>query len=180
MVVMPALALGQSLGEIARKEAERRAKNKEKGVEARTISDKELEEARGDHDREAVGEDADSSPSSEAPGSAVTTDTTLTIRERSQQGESKQLLKQEQQWRARAAQARARIEAAKERYEQLQSMYLAYGEYYQDDKGHVISTPEQLQKMTARAKSELEAAEKALEDLQNSARRARVPAGWVR
>ena len=39
---IPALAFGQSLAEVAKKERERREKNKQKGVEARTVEENEL------------------------------------------------------------------------------------------------------------------------------------------
>jgi thiol-disulfide isomerase/thioredoxin len=40
---LPALALGQSLAEVAKKERERREKNKEKGVETRTVKEREIQ-----------------------------------------------------------------------------------------------------------------------------------------
>jgi hypothetical protein len=180
VLVVPVLALGQSLGDIARKEAERREKNKGQGVAAQVIGEDELKQARSARDREAVDEGTDSSRTSEAPVPPVTAGMELSLPERSTKDESEQRRRQEHEWRSRAAQAEARVKAAKQRYEQMQSMHLTLGEYYEDSKGRVISTPEQLQKMTARAKAELEAAEKALEDLRDSARRAGIPPGWLR
>jgi hypothetical protein len=44
----------------------------------------------------------------------------------------------------------------------------------------VIGSVGELQKLTADAKAELDAAQKALEDLEEEARRANVPPGWLR
>jgi hypothetical protein len=79
------------------------------------------------------------------------------------------------------AQAQARRERARKTYEGLTRMYLVNGEYYVDARGRtVIGSVEQLQRLTARAKAELEAAEKAVETLEEQARRAGVPPGWLR
>ncbi|MBN2368966.1 MAG: hypothetical protein JXO72_00595 [Vicinamibacteria bacterium] len=180
ILAVPTLAIGQSLAEIARKEAERREKKKEQGVAARVVDENELEQARIARDRESGDVDTDASKTPAAHTTPAETDATLSPRGQSSNDESARRRKQETEWRSRAAQAEARIETSKKRYEQLQSMYLAYGEYYQDSKGQVIASPEQLQAMTARAKADLEAAEKALEDLRDSARRQGVPPGWLR
>lgn len=77
LILVPAIALGQSLGELAKKEKERREKNKREGKTARVISEEDLAEVtattpmetiqsgggasgtanRGDRDRQSFTED---------------------------------------------------------------------------------------------------------------------------
>jgi hypothetical protein len=87
----------------------------------------------------------------------------------------------ERLWRSRVAQARARVDRARQKHQTLAGLNLVPGYEYQDEKGRtVIGSVEQLQGMTAAAKAELDAAEKALADLLEEARRANVPPGWLR
>jgi hypothetical protein len=173
-LVAPALTNGQSLGEIARKEAARRAKNKEQGVAAPKIGNEELNQAREAREKEAGEESVEASAAPET--TPLTSHETVPPRD-----ESERRRQQESAWRKRATQAEERVAAAKRQYEKLQSMWLIPGRRYVDHQGRlVITTPEQLQAMTARAKQELEAAEKALKDLHESARREGVPPGWLR
>jgi hypothetical protein len=172
--LVSALAHGQSLGEIARKEAERRAKNKEQGVTAKVIDKNVLEKPRG-----ANG----ASPQTKGTPALVSakSETIAATPSKSPVDESEDRQLQEFEWRKRAAQAEARVEAAKKNLETLKTMWLGLGEYFGDEAGRpVITTPEQLQAMTARAQKDLEAAEKALADLHESARRSNTPPGWLR
>jgi hypothetical protein len=87
----------------------------------------------------------------------------------------------EARWRARFQEARARVSAAREQVEVLEGLYLGQGGYYVDAQGRtVIESVEELQRLNREAKAELEEAEKSLEDLQEEARRAGIPPGWLR
>jgi hypothetical protein len=79
------------------------------------------------------------------------------------------------------AQAQWRIEDARKVYEYWNSHTLVRGEALVDDKGRtVIGSIEELQGKTAAAKRALAGAERALANLEEEARRAGVPPGWLR
>lgn len=163
--LVPALALGQSLGEAARKEKERRKKNQEAGVKVRTITDQQVN---------TESEDQASPPSTPAASSPPRTSTSSS----STAGRPAQ---SEQEWRFRFSQARSRKQKADERYNFLNNLSLVNGEYYVDESGKaVIASLDQLRNMISAAKREADTAGKALRDLEEEARRAGVPPGWTR
>lgn len=170
VLVLPALGLGQSLGAAAQKEKERRKKNQETGVKAKVMTDEDVA---------AVHQDAPATAASPSPRPSLFASPQDDTR--SEGGSDRVRKQQETRWRERMAQANARLERARKRYETLSQMYLAQGEYFADEKGRaVISSAEQLQRLTAQAKAELEAAQKAIDNLEDEARRAGVPPGWLR
>lgn len=69
LLLVPALALGQSLGEVAKKEKERRERNKREGRKVIVVSEEELfpEEAEGDADSSGEVSGESSSTGSTAP-----------------------------------------------------------------------------------------------------------------
>jgi hypothetical protein len=183
LVALPSVGLAQSLGDAARQEAERRKKAQSEGRGAAAVIDERaLEEAN------AARPDAPVSASPAAPqpeartvvreeGGAAVKPTAVDDLER----ERSQRAKDEQMWRERAASANARVEKARARYEAVKDATLAPGQVGVDRRGRVVvRSPEHLQRLVAQAKDELAAAEKAVEDLVESARRAGVPAGWLR
>jgi hypothetical protein len=167
-LALPAVCLSQSLAEIAAKEKERRKKNQEAGVKARVVTDRDLvavhEEGVEEAEDAAGSVPGTSAPAAEASSSAETAQKAL-----------------EAAWRRRMAQAESRRERARKRHATLSNLYLVNGQYYLDAKGRVVRiTVDELQRMTAQAKAELEAAERAIETLEDEARRAGVPPGWLR
>ena len=79
------------------------------------------------------------------------------------------------------ATATQRVQDARKEYEYWNSYTMVPGELLVDDKDRpVITSIEQLQGKTAVAKKALEAAEKALANLEEEARKAGVPPGWLR
>lgn len=166
---IPVPGQAQSLGSAAEKEKQRRQKNKEAGVQARVVTDEQMAAERP----EAVA-----SPSPSPPAAASTAPTQA---ESAEPDSSQVRRQQEEQWRARMAKAQARLDAARKRHEAVSQLYMTHGEYYVDDKGRtVIASAAQLQQMVAQAKAELDAAQRALENLEEDARRAGVPPGWLR
>jgi hypothetical protein len=175
-VLLPALANAQSLGEVAAREKERRQKNAGADAKPRVVTEEELKSGSGrlanDPTKDSHYEHADNpdSPASDnapqvtSPGGAVSRET------------------EEAGWRERKARAMAKVEAARRKHQMYSDMWLApAGEYYVNKKtGERIETVGQLQEMTASAKAALDAAEKDLADLEETARRANVPPGWLR
>ncbi|HEY6554674.1 MAG TPA: hypothetical protein VI669_15055, partial [Vicinamibacteria bacterium] len=84
-------------------------------------------------------------------------------------------------WRERIVEARSRIEAARKDYEYWSGYTMVVGDIFVDEQDRpVITSIEQLQGKTAAAKKAVEAAEKALVNLEEEARKAGVPPGWLR
>ncbi len=176
----------QSLGNVAKKERERRDKNKKEGVASREFSEEEVfgekEEEKSSEDE--TGEEGESSeaPSAEAtdapiPGVGPTRDDGQEKFEK----ESRERKRSEAEWRSRAADARARIAAARERVKYFEELYLGPNEYYVDANGNtVVESAEQLQRMTREAKADLAAAEHNWKKIQEDARKSGIPPGWLR
>jgi hypothetical protein len=169
LFLFPAFVMGQSLGEVAKKERKRREKNQEQGVKVRVVqsdevSTEETEETPVDESR-TEGETPSLVTDSQPGGDGSPTD-----RQR-----------EEAEWRQRIGEARARLKTAEERYNFLNSLHLTEGEYYVDENGRpVITSLGQLRRMVNEAKVELDAARSAMETLKEEARRAGVPPGWFR
>jgi hypothetical protein len=180
LALLPAVCLAQSLGSAAEKEKERRKKNQDAGVKARTVTDADL---KASHPADAAPPDTPPSASRPVPASdaADAAPAISLLPPPPDDRESQQRAALEAQWRARMAPARARLEKAKKSYDTLSKMSLVYGEEYVDDNGRtVVSSAEELQRLTARAKAELDAAQKNVDDLEEKARRENVPPGWLR
>jgi hypothetical protein len=167
--LLPALATGQTLAEAARKEKERRKRNQEAGVETRVITEKELKSAGG-----TLANDPGDPPT-------VVAGSTPGAQEAAEGAELEDREDHEELWRKRAAQARSRVEEARQAHETLASLHLSPGDYFVDDQGKVvIRSLDHLRELIAKARAELDAAEKGLEQLEETARRSNVPAGWLR
>lgn len=164
-------AWGQSLGDVAKKESERRKKNQEAGVKPRTFGQEDLAGGTGSVANDPVA--APAKPASE-PGATRPAGS-------SRPDAASNRAAEEMMWRDRYAAAKGRLQAAQEYYDFLNGHHLAPGEWFEDRRGRtVIRDAEQLQAMVARARNERVAAQKALDDLLEAARRANVPPGWVR
>jgi len=191
LVALPAIAFPQSLGDAARQEAERRKKaQEERPGSASVIDDHALDKAGEQRLKYATTDD--SSPAL-APGAAASNKSRqIDTQPAAKSGpapapssdldrERDQRARAEQAWRQRFATANERIDKARARYDAVKDWTLAPGESFVDTKGRiVVHSPEHLRRLVLDAKAELDAAQKALDDLQESARRAGVPAGWTR
>jgi hypothetical protein len=181
------LSEAQSLGNVAKKERERRDKNKKEGVAAREFSEEEIfgeakEEEKASEEEtveETESESSDESPSEEAviPGVSSTLEEDGDRYEK----ESRERRRSEAEWRSKASNARARIAEAQKRVRFFEDLHLGPNEYYVDANGNkVIDSVDQLQRMTREAKEELVAAEQSWKQMQEEARRSGVPPGWLR
>jgi hypothetical protein len=179
---LPLLVEGQSLGNVAKKERERRDKNKKEGVAAREFSEEQVfgdkEEVKG------ADETVEEAESSEAPSSETVipgVDPKLEDDGERFERESRERKRSEAEWRSKAADARARIAAAREKVRFFEELYLGPNEYYVDENGNkVIESVEQLQRLTREAKEQLAAAERDWKQIQDEARRSGIPPGWLR
>jgi hypothetical protein len=175
LLALPTLVLGQSLGDVARKERDRREKAGKTGVATRTLSEADLATTKGQlandpgaADPAAAEEEGESPRRSEAARSSVA-------------AEPSTAPSQEAYWRERAGQARSRVAAADRRYNTLQRM-IQYGQPLMYDKNgrRVIYSVHTMKSRADEAEAELRAAEKALEELADEARRAGALPGWLR
>ena len=186
-IAIPFLSSAQSLGSVAKKERERRDKNKKEGVAAREITEEEVFGDRLEREAEEPAEDALSGEGTEgleAPSGeeAAIPGVKPTLPEPADPDkESRQRKRNEAEWRSRATEARARIAEARERVQFFEELFLGPNERYVDAHGNtVIDSLEQLQRMTKEAKDELAAAEADWKRIQADARRAGIPPGWIR
>ncbi len=184
-LTVPAFAAGQGLGAAAAKEKQRRGPGQKTGKPAKTYTEEDLKGLR------PVENPGVSNSSGASSGTGTSTSTSEASKsdlpfpsqnaEPSGASEEDARAQAEARWRARADGARARIEEARRKVEYFEGLNLVPGVEYVDEQGRpVIRSVQQLQGMTRSAKAELAAAEKALEDLQDEARRAGVPPGWLR
>ena len=184
VLALPSITGAQGLGDASKKEKARREQTKAPKAKTYTQEDLAALPPVANEPTSAAGEGAPAGASlpapsrgEEAPPSA--SGEPIFREEGSSPVENAQ--GNERLWRGRVAQARARVERARQKHQTLAGLNLVPGYEYQDERGRtVIGSVEQLQGMTAAAKAELDAAEKALADLLEEARRASVPPGWLR
>jgi hypothetical protein len=176
LALAPSTAMSGSLADAAKKEKERREKNKEAGVTAvRTITQDDVKtndspsEAGGSYtggsaesgsavDASAAPAPADSLCCGEAPGGS------------SRSGSSEE----ESAWRSRARYARDRVERARKKLADTPSRIMRHKSY--GGGGFTMYDNPSYKP----AQEELRSAEKALSDLEEDARQRRVPPGWLR
>ena len=177
-LALPPLAAAQGLGEAATKEKQRRSDGS--AAKAKTYTQDDLATL------PPVANESSTAASKPAPLPA-----SGTVPERppglaadapaSADAEADQRARDEDAWRARVAEARQRVDAARRKHATLANMNLVPGYEYVDASGRtMIGSVAELQGLTASAKAELDAAEQALADLLEQARRANVPPGWLR
>jgi hypothetical protein len=177
-LAVPPLAAAQGLGDAAAKEKQRRSDGS--APKAKTYTQDELAKL------PPVANETSTAASKPAPvpSSGAVPDRPPGLAAGappSADAESDQRARDEDSWRARVAEARARVDAARRKHATLASMNLVPGYEYVDASGRtMIGSVAELQGLTARAKAELDAAEQALADLLEQARRANVPPGWLR
>lgn len=169
LLLVPAVAAAQSLGDAAQKEKERRRKAQHSSAPSPVITIEELKSNRG-----SLANDPKAAPAAgpqASPKRDGTAPTPAPVDPR----------RDEESWRSRVGEAEAKIAEAKKRYDTLNGLSLVGGEYYTDENGNpMITSLEQLRRMIATAKAQMDAAQKALDDLLESARQQGVPPGWLR
>jgi hypothetical protein len=162
LVALPMVVAGQSLGDAARKENDRRERLHKAGVTSRTFTEGDLATTKGRLANDPREQTA-------APANDAVSD------------DSGRREKQERYWRARAAEARARVEAARQRNDALQSMIrLGQPGRYDANGRRVIYSLHRMKSMADAAAAELAAAEAAFENLLEEGRRAGALPGWLR
>ena len=173
LLALPVGAGDESMGDAARKARERREKNAKEGVKAHSYTQDDVKKApplANDPSKPPA-----SSGSSSSSASRPTSGGSSSASGSSSGGQS------ESAWRGRLAEARQHVETARKEYEYWSGYTMVPGEILVDEKDRpVITTIEQLQGRTAAAKKSLEGAEKALANLEEEARKASVPPGWLR
>lgn len=166
LLLVPVLAVGQSLGDVARKEKERREDNRKRGEKPTLVIGEIGQTEEGEEPTPVLGTAASHEQQAE-PEQRTSNET-----DRAQQ---------EMEWRRRSSEARERIKEARRQHELLSKLHLTTGAYYVDENNDpVVTSVEQLQTMVAKAKAELDAATEARRKLREDARRSNVPPGWVR
>ncbi len=183
-VFVSVCAASQSLGELAKKEWERREKNKDNGVTAREFSETEVfgdDEEDGDGDGDEVGIEGETDASSTSPlprriDIAVEPDDSESLGD-----ESRDRRRQEAEWRNRFREARERVALAREQKAVWDGVHYVEGVQLVDENGNVVvRSLDDLRRFVAQANQELADAERALKTVEEEARRAGVPPGWLR
>jgi hypothetical protein len=165
---------------VAKKEKERRDKNKQQGVAVREIREDEVDTA-DEQKPEEPALDSDVDASEVEPWDSDRIDVKVGGDPKAPEDAEGERRRSEAEWRSRFQAARARVTAAREQVSVLEGLYLGQGGYYVDAQGRtVIESVEELQRLNREAKAELEEAETSLKDLQEEARRAGIPPGWLR
>ena len=176
LVALPALAGGQSLGDAAQKERDRRHKLREAGTSARTLTEEDLATTRGrlannPKEQTVKGEDGENPTQARrataaGPRRAATEASSSTA---------------EGYWRERVAVARARIAEVQRRNDALQRM-IRFGQpaEYDANGGRVIYSIHSMKEMADAAAAELALAQTALENVFEEGRRSGALPGWLR
>ena len=179
-----AWASGQSLGELARKERERRDVNKARGVTAREFSETEVfgdDEKDGDEQGIETETDAPGDPTSTSPlpgriDIAVEPDDSESLEE-----DNRDRTQQEAEWRNRFREARERVALAREQKSVWDGVHYVEGVQLVDENGNVVvRSLDDLRRFVGQANQELADAERALKTVEEEARREGVPPGWLR
>lgn len=188
-LVLPGWGFGQSLGDVARKERERRDKNRTEGVPSREFSEGEIfddedEEAREPADAE-TDVAVDGAPEADGP---VPERIDVDVRpiesdesEASTEDEARERRRKEAEFRSRYRAAKERLLAARERKAALDSIRYVDGVEYVDENGDVaLESLDHLRRLVSEAAVELADAEQAVKALEEQARRRGYPPGWLR
>jgi hypothetical protein len=188
-LALPGIAAAQGLGDAAKKEREKRTKGASPAAPKKVYTEEDIQGLPPLANEPGSPEGATPKAEAPAPGTPPRAPAEPKIvipglareAEEPPASEEEARRRDEQRWRARVSEGRARIEKARTAYEFLSKLVLVPGYVYVDEHGQtVIDSIGQLQALTAGAKAELDAAEKALADLLEEARRAAVPPGWLR
>jgi hypothetical protein len=185
-LALPMRSSGESLGSAAKKEKERRQKNKEAGVTARSLNEDDLVTTKGQLAGPVDSGSSATQTASLAAGGAFTSGSgRSSSSDKSSSGD-------EASWRSRADAARARVAQAQAKYDEAMRKTALKptdivtrgpgGRIRSDGQVLAIDVEEnaRILREQAEAKSALDKAKQELENLSEDARHAGVPAGWVR
>jgi chemotaxis protein histidine kinase CheA len=181
LCLVPVIARGDSLADVARETTEQRKKAAEKEKATRVYGADDLDGAR-ERRRTESGTPAGTAPDAatktkppEPPSSSATDSDRQLAREQAQRVED------EARWRKRVAEATARLEESRARYESMKDVTLYPGQVLVDENNQpVASCPKKFRSTVEEARKEHEAAQQAYDDLMEAARREGVPPGWLR
>ena len=189
----PASPGEQSLGELARKERERRDENKARGVAAREFAEAEIfgeeedtDAAEGEDAAAAVTEDDDDDndgvPEGAKSFSSAGLDAALDDPESvTPEDESRDRKRREADFRRRYQAAKRRVAVAHERKQILDGIHVVEGLQYVDENGNtVIESLDHLRRLIQEADQERQAAVEAVKALEEEAHRQSYPKGWLR
>lgn len=180
-LLAPVLASGQSLGDAAAKERERRQKLKDAGKTSAVVDGDALKAGKGTLANDPKASPAPKASPSPASAPAMPPHPTSVIPPVGGGAVAPPRQETEATWRERAQDAREEIERWQERVDYWSNLSLAPGQYLVDDDGTKLAgSPEMLQKIAGRAKARLAEAKQAFENLETEARRKSVPPGWLR
>ncbi len=180
IVLVPALASGQSLGEVAQKERERRQKLKASGASAEVVTDESLKANKGSLANDPGAAQPSSPPTAERAAPAAGNAAKPTPRPPAPVPPGAPVVS-EQEWRGRALETRRRIADRQRRYDYVSTLRLPPDELFIGAGGQrVAASPENIQKAITEAQLQLDTAKRDLEDLQDEARRQNVPPGVLR
>ncbi len=181
LAILPALVAGQSLGDAAKKENDRRDKLRKAGVTSRTLTEEDLATTKGrlaNDPREQTGTRADGDGTKRE---ATASRRVVSAPDGALSGDSDRSDEKEQYWRGRAAEARARVEDAQRRNDALERMIrLGQPAHYDANGRRVIYSTHQMKSMADAAAAELASAQAALENVLEEGRRAGAQPGWLR
>src|SRR5262249_33061540 len=172
-VLVPSLVGAESLGEVARKERERRQKLQNAGTPGRTLTEQDAASSKG-----TPANDPSAPPATVEEGGPTGRSGGVGAGERTPAASGPGA---EAFWRGKVAQARSRIAQAQAEYDKYQR-WIMLGQPRMHDRngGEVIYSAQARKQMADAAEAKLRAAEKALEDLLEQARRAGAQPGWLR
>ena len=177
LMALPAVASGQSLGDAAKKERERRAKLREAGTSARTVTEDDLATTKG-----KLANDPKAKTATSEASESATRDQGTTVERRQVRPQADPSRNLEEYWRGRVAAARARVAAAEQRSRALEAM-IRFGQPAEDDATNptrVIHSIYRMKEAADAAAAELAAAQANLESVLDEGRRAGALPGWLR
>jgi len=139
-------------------------------------SENDDEEVEGVDQGDAADDPASASPLPDRIDVAVAPDDSESLEE-----DSRDRKRDEAEWRSRFAEARERVSIAREQKAIWDGVHYVEGIKLVDENGNiVVDSLDDLRRFVAEANQEVNDAEGALKNLQEQARRAGVPPGWLR
>jgi hypothetical protein len=179
LVSMPLAAGAQSLGEVAKKEQERREKVRKAGVTTKPLTEADLANSKGAvvNARATEGGEGTDSPPASGTTEGATNEATATGAAQTEEPRETP----EESWRRRVGHARARLANAQQQHEYLQQVLRSGQPLRVDENGRrIISSNQQLKAKADAAHAALTAAQTALDSLLEEARRQGAQPGWLR
>jgi hypothetical protein len=179
LVAMPLLADAQSLGEVAKKEQERREKVRKAGVTTKPLTETDLVNSKGrvvnpTATEGGEGSEGQANAAAAEGGTGEATDSPNAADETPRETA-------EDSWRRRVGHARARLANAQQQHDYMQQVLRSGQPMAVDENGRrVIYSNQQLKAKADAAQAALTAAQTALDNLLEEARRQGAQPGWLR